>query len=271
MYLLALPTIAMTSLALPSAAMDSILSFCDATGLARLAQVNKTWQRIVYRKSIWEPKNVVYCHADLMLPMPPRDARHIGCQTQICFGRWLAGCISSNIRSHVLPVYIQHTKDPKKFMERAYKFWVERGKPCYIIEHHHACDVLIAPLPKDLNRSDRMRILFQLVKTRKSVSKNAYATYLLTQMAYSHTIDEPAVPDLDADTTPIARLKHTTLKQAHDRAVHINASQAALKAIYTRCVQLLTAHGFAELETNDAWFAGSRDTAWSAAGFSYVK
>ncbi len=262
----------MTSLLLPSVAMDAILSFCDATDLARLAQVNKTWQRIVYRKSVWEPKNIEYCHVELMLPTPPRGARHIGAQTQICFNRWLCGCTHSNIRSHVLPEYIHHTEDPKKYMERAYRFWKDHGRPCYIREHHHISDVLIAPLPKGLSRSDRMRILFQLVKTRKSVSKNAYATYLLIQMAYGHPITlPPPASDLEADATPMARLLHATEKQAHDRAVLINSLYSTLQTVYTRSAQLLTAHGFAELETNDAWFAANRDAAWSTAGFSYVK
>jgi hypothetical protein len=261
----------MAPLLLPSAAMDSILSYCDTTDLARLAQINKTWQRIVYRKSVWEPQNIEYCHTDLMLPTPPRGARHIGGQTHICFNRWLTGCIHNNILSHVLPAYIHHTEDPKKYMERAYKFWTEHGKPCFILQHHHVCDVLIAPLPKGMSRAERTRILYQLVKARKSVSKNAYATYLLTQIAYNHTFPELPVPLLEADATPLARLRHATLKLAQDRAAQINAFNAALQATYTHSAQLLTAHGFAEFEANDTWFRGGRDAAWSAAGFSYVK
>lgn len=261
----------MASLLLPSAAMDTILSFCDASDLALLAQGNKTWQRIVYRKSVWEPKNIEYCHIDLMLPTPPRGARHIGGQTQICFSRWLTGCAHSHSRCNVLPEYIHHTEDPKKFMERAHNFWEERGKPCYILQHHHVCDVLIAPLPKGMSRSDRMRILYQLVKTRKSASKNAYATYLLIQMSHNFAIAEPSVPALEADATPLAQLRYATVKLTHDRTEHINTFFRRIQDIYARSAQLITAHGFAELETNDTWFTGSRDAAWGLAGFSYVK
>lgn len=262
----------MASLQLPSVAMDLILSFCDATDLARLAQVSKVWQRIVYRKSVWQHMSYEYmADHEILLSVPPRGARHIQAHSNACFIRWLRNMRFGD-HSFALPEYIHHTEDPKKFLERAHKFWIEHGRPCFIQEHHHIADLLIAPLPKTLSKADRSRILFRLVKPKKAVSKNVYATYLLTELieitwAY-HELAPPAPPPAGSD--PYAQHKFKTRMMLRERAEHLRSFEEAVRAVYTRSTQLLTAHGIALFDTNDSWFAKNRDAAWSAAGFSYL-
>ena len=51
----------------------------------------------------------------------------------------------------------------------------------------------------------------------------------------------------------------------------INAVAAERCAKNNASFTALVRHGHAEFEANDVWFTRERDSAWSAAGFSYKK
>jgi hypothetical protein len=259
---------------LPTPAMESIHSFLDARDLATMAQTCKTWQRIVYRKSVWTEKNISYRSAPILTfgSVPPH-ARHLGTPTETCFLNWLKN--SKYIMTEdLLPVYIEHNADPAKFMKATRAYWMRHGCPCEIPEHHRLQDMLRIPFPRDFSKADRQRVLHRLIIPSESTSYNVYSHYLELlnrKLSRGGTLRVPSMGIIPDASDPLHRLWVASDAMLRARYDAINAAVAERCAKNSASFTALARHGRTEFEANDVWFVRERDAVWSTAGFSYKK
>ena len=262
-----------SELILPAPAMEAVLSFLDARDLATMAQTCRTWQRIVYRKSVWVEKNISYC-IDLTLihtSVPPH-ARHIGSPTETCFLYWLQDKRARLIFENPFPISIEQITDPAKYIKVAHTYWKRHGRPCALVDHHRLQDLLRFSLPREFTKSEKQRILHRLIAPTESTPHNVYCHYL---ERLNHEISKPLVlspisfePD---PTNPLHRYKVAADKFLRARFDAVNSAVAARCTKNQASFTALARHGHAEFELNDTWFRKERNGVWSAAGFSYKK
>jgi hypothetical protein len=257
---------------LPAPAMESILSFLDAQGLATMAQTCRTWQRIVYRKSVWTVNNISYRSAPTLLhATAPPHARHIGTPSEICFLYWLQ-CKAKIYTGDPVPVYIEHIAEPAKYIKAARAYWIRHGCQCKIAEHHRLQDLFRTPFPREFSKADKQRVLHRLIMPSESTTYNVYCHYLeLLNRHLSGSLHTPPMGIIPDSSDPLHRLWMATDCMLRARYDTINAVAAERCAKNNASFTALVRHGHAEFEANDVWFTRERDSAWSAAGFSYKK
>lgn len=239
-----------------------------------MAQTCRTWQRIVYRKSVWAEKNVQYRrHSMLILDKVPARARHIGTPTQFCFLHWLKEkSYIAHGRSDPFPVHILHISDPKMFLKAAHGYWKRNGCPCVVHEHHKLQDLMRMPFPASFSKTDKQRVLCRLLETPSCGVRNVYNKYLECQTSMlGSTLGIAPIGIIPDTSDPLHRYimeVHTTLQT---RMEAINAATLTKTAVYQSCISALARRGHSEFTINDTWYARERDAAWSIAGFVYKK
>jgi hypothetical protein len=261
---------------LPSAVMDGVFEYFDAADLARLAQVNKAWRSIVYRKSVWANKYWTLKHEyGVVLEKIPRDARHVGKPNALCFITWLFKTFEFN-NELTLPIYLLHSTDSAKFIKNAHAYWSKCRCPCVIMDHHEPTDLLIMRFPKSMDLSDRKRILARIIKpSTRTLHRSAheYSRYI-QHMLYSSResicsttlIHTPNPDDKDA-ADPLRRYRYDARRIQSDRFEAVVAYKERVYAAYTASITALRTHGICEFDINDAAFEKSRDLAWTHAAF----
>ena len=255
---------------LPSAVMDGLFEYFDTADLARLAQLNKAWRSIVYRKSVWVNKYwSLKNESGVILPSVPKDARHFGSPNAICFVTWL-------YNNPEFPTRIHHVYDSLKFIEAAKIYWYMRKCPCEIYDHHEPTDLLAMKLPKSMPLCERKRILARLVKpsTRRITRESHdYVKYLEHTTGSSKAVIwgtsngiTPNPVEKDSDD-PLIRYRYQTQSMLFDRFKAVESYKERIYDVYASSVMALRRHGRGEFEMNDAAFEKGRDLVWTHAAF----
>jgi hypothetical protein len=262
---------------LPSAVMDCIFEYFDASDLARLAQVNKAWRSIVYRKSVWADKYwSIKREPDIVVDKIPRDAQHIGKPTALCFATWLFKTFEYS--GDRLPIHLLHIADSTKFITETRKFWERRCCPCLIMDHHEPTDLLTTRFPKSMGLSDKKRVLARLIKPSvRNLPRDAheYSRYIQHMLCSSRgcvwnfvaPIHAPNPDDKDA-ADPLIRYRYEAQRILFDRFEAVTVYKDRIYAAYTASIAALRTHGMREFEMNDAAFEKDRDVAWTHAALA---
>lgn len=266
----------MTSITLPSDAMNKIVEFLDAKSFAKMAQVNKTWQRIAYQTEYWMHASwkIKKSGALLVTQTVPKDARHIGEKHEMCFIKWLAKQVKTPTN---LPKSLVHTTDFEKLIVAAKVVWKELGKPCSIVNHHYVRDVLRFPLPSDLPMHERKRISLRIVEEpRKSDLKNAYAVWIdgqIEEMMYDLLVGYDLITRFPAgmyESDPLMKLIRDFAKLDADRDTYIKEHQRKICTMYQASSLRLKKYSSKEFDANEKWFREKNEEVWVAAGFSWT-
>lgn len=257
-------------MALPSVIMDKLLAYFDAADLARLAQLNKAWRLIVYRKSVWGSKYwSLKNESGVLLPNVPKDARHYGSPHSICFITWLN-------KGPELPTRILHVSDGLKFIDAAKKYWYLRKCPCVIHDHHEPTDLLAMKFPKSVPTCERKRVLARLVRpsTRRiTVDAHDYIKYL------EHTVGSSKAAlwgqsygitpnPLEKDSAdPLIHYRYETQSMLFNRSATMTFYKERIYTAYASSIAALRTHGLREFEMNDAAFEKDRESMWTHTAF----
>jgi hypothetical protein len=255
---------------LPPPVMENILSFMDTTDYAHMAQTCTTWQRIIYRKSIWVKHCITYkSFPDLILDIPPHGARHIGITRRSCFFHWLEKVY--HFRMDMFPLSLERRIDANDFINIVYRYWKRLDRPCLIKEHHLIHDLLRLPFPETLSKSDQKRILYRILSHQISSTKNAYANYIELQRNYLNPIlvIPHVVSDDETSSDPLHRYRFSVLSVQRKRLEKINSMVRAAFDIYDYCSNAVMRRGMTEFELNDIWYKSNHDTLWGKAGFTF--
>ena len=261
---------------LPSVIMDTVFEYFDVVDLARLAQVNKAWRAIVYRKSVWADKYwSLKREPGVVVDKIPRDARHIGASHSICFATWLFKTFEYS--GERLPIAVLHVADPDKFIAEARKFWTARGRHCTIMDHHEPTHLLTMKFPKSMPLSDKKRVLARLIKPSiRNLHRDAheYSRYIQHMLCasrgcvwdFAEPIHPPNPEDKNA-SDPLLRYRYEAQAMLFDRFKAVDAYKQRVYEAYTSSITVLRRHGLSEFTANDAAFQKTPDVAWTGAAF----
>lgn len=171
---------------LPSEVVKQIIQYLSPVDLAKVAQVNKAWNQVVYSDTCWNVNKLweikpgsydeFYSGIDI-----PAYARHIGEPTELCFYDWMLQSKSIHVPFCVLEIanfdlYIHYFK----------QLWIRQGKPCIHTTHHKWYDVyrgraflqLLDPL-------DQQRVFYKHCRftiDREVVDTNSYRFWLIKHL-----------------------------------------------------------------------------------------
>lgn len=253
--------------ALPAPAMSRVFTFIDPIGLAKMAQVSKTWTRIVYRTSVWasytrvfKPHNK-YPH-DLLCARVPHNARHIGEPDSSCFHYWLL-----YTDRDMLPAYFKTIDDPSAYYRTLHTYWAREKKPCLRLIHHKMTDILRVPLPPTISESDLKYITFRIYES-PSDTRNKYSAFLASRFATLETMPRRATsPHGATGTDLLSRLCVDYEKTCGLRADFIDKMMRKYALVYERARRTLYTRSCAEFESNDDWYKRC-STVWDDAAFT---
>jgi hypothetical protein len=261
---------------LPSVIMDGVFEYFDTVDLARIAQVNKAWRAIVYRKSVWATKYwSLKREPGVVVDKVPKDARHIGAPHSLCFATWLFKTFEH--RGERLPIHLLHTEDSNKFILEARKFWNARGRPCTILDHHEPTHLLTMKFPKSMTLSDKKRILARLIKPsirglhRDTHEYSRYIQHMLCASRgcvwdFAEPINAPNPEEKNA-ADPLLRYRYEAQAMLFDRFKAVETYKERVYATYTSSILALRTHGLSEFTGNDTAFQKTPDDAWADAAF----
>ena len=145
--------------------MRILLEYFDAQTWAKLAQVCTTWKALAYRPAVWQalewkPRQG---HEDILLDSFPRNARHIGEPSTLCFHAWVNRIlVQEDFR--LLPKQIVYETDPVKKRNALQSYWSNHRKPCVHAHHHVWTDVLRARgYIQTMTKPELQRLYFRIV------------------------------------------------------------------------------------------------------------
>lgn len=133
-------------LVLPSPVMEKIFQFCGPIEKAHLAMTCKSWQRVIYRNSVW--KNYIWTpkgerFEDSKYFHLHKDARHMSHKSDLCFAHWI-GFICDSVLE--IPKIIHESWQNSDIVIKSLKtLWKESGCQCLILSHYNFEDIIIAP------------------------------------------------------------------------------------------------------------------------------
>ncbi len=245
----------MSTLTLPTPAMELITSYLDSRDLGTMAQVNTSWKTLVYRTStwkkfLWKPKtgSETLWHTNM-----PTLARHYGSPTKDCFLSWAKATLSDS------------SLDLKP--DALYMRWKSIGKPCVHLTHHHMWDVCRAtPQLKAMPATESTYYSYRLVSVFTKPGLNDYIAYLMREMDMLTKEYYFILSMMTSDYLRDLRLLCHKAKQ--DEYTEIVKLVESRKAIYEACIRKLQSHGVVEFETNDRYVKNNLEKAYSLVAFS---
>jgi len=151
----------------PVDVMQIIVSYFDTSDCARMAQVNRGWNTLLYRNSVWGNRQWMYRPGMIgTLLHLPKTARHRGTPHKGCFLHWLDGTrltlASSSLRA-------------------SYATWIEQKRPCLYIHHHEFSDTLLAKeMYTSFSQADQTYLFHRCAYVQIEEPRNRYVHVLQT-------------------------------------------------------------------------------------------
>jgi hypothetical protein len=250
------------SLSLPAPAMARIFEFMDPLMLTRMAQVSRTWMRIVYRTSVWEPYCITFktrLPLHILQSRVPPDARHVGEPDSSCFHHWLMHTDLAEFNKRFAGI-----DDPRAYYVALRAFWIRRKKPCLQLIHHKMSDVLKIILPPKL--ADIKYIAFRIYDNLVADSRNAYYTYLSTRLRLFGIMSRYPLCNTDDGADILTRLYETLKKTYNERADYIDAVMTKYRGSYELSRRALGARLSTGFRANEEWF--KRNAVWDEVPFT---
>jgi hypothetical protein len=245
----------MTTLTLPTPAMELITSYLDSKDLATMAQVNTSWKTLVYRNStwkkhLWKPKTG---SETLWYTNIPTLARHCGAPRKDCFLSWAKTTLADSSLG---------LKPDALFMR-----WKSLGKPCVHLTHHHMWDVCKAtPQLKTMPASESTYYSYRLISVFTKPGLNDYIAYLMREVDLLTKEHYFVLTMMTSDYLRDLRLLCHKAKQ--DEYAEIAKLVLERRKVLEACVRALQSHGVVEFDTNDSYVKNNLEKAYSLAAFS---
>ena len=257
---------------LPVPAMDVVFSYLDPVSMGKMAQVSTTWRDLVYRNEPWlRFEFVIRPEASALFVDSneiPCDAHHIGEPTKYCFLGW-----AQQTRTPGLPAALVQTADPKKYVERLYRYWIHLKKPCVHVTHHHAPYITnCAEIWKGLAERDKKRVTLRLATVLNYKDTNAYDAWLLAQR--SHLSPSRIMTPNPAELTesqkqdPFLVVKYKTQKMICEREQLLKDKCTALIEKLDSSRRAVSRRGKLYFEANERRFSANAESLWDASSFS---
>ena len=241
---------------LHSDVMFTLIQFFDAQCMAKMAQVSKTWKKIVYRSSVWtnfswKPKEKYRAYFVTESEIP-RTARHIGEPNAFCFQAWLQFKVETNIMNDISH-QLSNTHDPIAYMK---KQWSKLKKPCVCIYHHIWTDVLRGSIfLNTLSQADRQRFYNRIIM-QPTYTTNSYRMWLeehidkLVSMEFQYNEIPPQINTTNEnDVMYVFQLFLQTKKQNLRRCIQEQIT--TLRHIYKNSHRALLKYGIHEFNSNE--------------------
>ena len=270
----------MTSL--PADVMEHMLPYFDAVTWAKMAQVSKTWNQIAYRPSVWAQLEWKPTRASHPLFLKkdeiPKNARHIGEPTKLCFQAW-AQHISTNKVYHNFNKQFVHSTNKEGRLQYLYSYW-SMHKPCIHTRHHVWTDVFKARAHLNcLSQSDILRLYVRIMDDPGHI--NPYRSFIENRIhecsmgqqaqqpepepgagAGAGTGEEPGPTDL------IGGLLKKILKTEQDLEEVIRRSSEKALQPYIESRAALSRRGEVEFNANGRRYNAKRTEMLDSAAFS---
>jgi hypothetical protein len=252
------------SLSLPAPAMVRIFEYMDPLMLARMAQVSKTWMRIVYRTSVWDPYCITFKERTklprhILQSRVPPDARHIGEPDSSCFHHWLIHTELAEFNKRFAGI-----DDPRTYYIALREYWNQRKKPCLQLIHHKMSDVLKISLPSKL--ADIKYIAFRIYKNVVNDKRNAYYTYISLRFCVLETLRRYTPHTIEDRGDLLTSLYESMEKTSNERADYIDAFMKNYYMSYKLAGRAVSARSVAEFSANEEWFR--RNAVWDDVYFT---
>jgi hypothetical protein len=237
--------------------MPIIVEFLDMKDRAKMAMVNKAWNRCMYRSSIWKNNVWTPAHATVgAVVQLSLEARHIGTPCKTCFFHWL-----DNQRS-VRAVSVK----------KCYQHWKKIGSPCLYIHHHYFEDTVIASKQyKALSEKDKQYFFYRCTIPKPS-RENAYSAYLRSlieefqhiRMNLDRSILPPIIKSADVYNDLYTASMQTICKHNDDVYKYVKEYEYMLKS----CNEALVKRGHHQWILNEAAFIKDPVKIWDSVAFS---
>jgi len=237
--------------------MPIIVEFLDMKDRAKMAMVNKAWNRCMYRSNVW--KHDKWTPAAAMFGSVlhlPLEARHIGSPYKACFFHWL------DMQRSV------HTASIKK----CYQHWKKIGSPCLYIQHHYFEDTVIASKQyKALSEKDKQYFFYRCTIPNLS-RENAYSAYLrslIEEFQYIRmNLDRPIIHPIVKSGDVYNNLYATSLQIIHKYKDDIYKYAKEYEYMLKSCNEALVKRGHHQWILNEAAFAKDSVKVWDSVAFS---
>ena len=258
---------------LPAPIMDAIVQYLNPSELARMAQVSKGWQKIVYRPSLWRRnmwRPALRAPSGIFLKSVPADARHLGRPGPACFYMWL----SSDAATECLPRSVREISDVRAYTRAAADWWNANKRPCCVIHHHHLSDVLASPFPASASREDIKRLILRIAQlSGVGRENNTYAQWLgslhadveQTQIDYAMTLRGP--PDSAPTTDPVELWLRASTATAKNKKLHAMKYISNTVEKLKNAVTALRGWSPTMFEANEKWYKDNFDALWGVCAF----
>lgn len=244
---------------LPSDLMPLIMSYWDPKDRAKMAMVNKAWNRCIYRNEIWgtdrwnpNPGTIgIFLHL-------PHDARHIGSPYKACFFHWL-----DNQRIILV-----------KPVREYYHYWKQKGCPCLYIHHHRFEDTLIASKRYKKSSVKDQIYLFHRIAHREIESKtdryHAFLYILLQEFRQIRmNLPLPQVPASEIDSYPYTEFLKESSGLRYVNQVELHSFVQTYIERLKGCLRALERRGPTQWILNEIAFAKDPIAMWESVAFHW--
>jgi hypothetical protein len=245
---------------IPSDVMPIILSYWDMKDRAKMAQINKAWNKCMYRTSIWEGMRWTPAPGTIGRVLHlPETARHIGSPYKACFFHWL-----ENQR-------ITQSKPIHKY----YQYWKKKGYPCLYIQHHIFEDTIIASKQyKALSIPDQQYLFYRFTQNEKSIRGCKgyvdYIEFLLQEFQYIRMNMSRIILPVATGNDLASRFQYESLriiqKNQEETYEYVKNCEHKLRS----CKNAITKRGWLRWIVNEATFLKNPMAVWDSVALKII-
>jgi len=254
----------MATISIPSDVMPLILSYWDMKDRAKMAQVNRAWNQLIYRNCIWNTKRWIPAFSSMNTFLHlPFNARHVGSPYKACFFHWL----DSQHITYTNPVYIY------------FKHWKSKGSPCLYVQHHVFEDTVIAAKQyKSLSLSDQQYIFHRYIRSDSTHRINEYTAYLrdiLNEFQYIRMnlrrISTTHIPTPTSSSTNIINyMLNESLTIVHESETEIIKYLKFYEQRLKNSIRAISQRGLSLWEINESIFIKDPMRVWDSVAFQIL-
>jgi len=239
--------------------MPILVEFLDRKDRAKMAMINKAWNRCLYRNNIWgEDRWMPQAGTIGSVLHLPKGARHIGTPYKACFFYWLDN------QRFVL----------SKSISEYYRDWKQIGSPCIYIQHHQFEDTLIAStFYKELSSSKKLYIFHRFATYELREDINRYSLFLqsllreFTNIQLHLPVSRPIAESSYSDLSTLFHYKSQNIILANQAELRMYIQQYIHRL--RGCIQALERRGTASWIQNEAAFAKDPMMIWDSIAFKF--
>jgi hypothetical protein len=250
-------------MALPSELTRRIVEYLSPSDLARVAQINTSWRKVVYSNACWNPNKLwdiksgdsrheFYSGLEI-----PSNARHLGQPTELCFHDWLS-LIRKNKYHTSIPFCILESENHLKYIKYYKRLWISLGCPCIHTNHYKWYDVYKGRVYlHKLSPADQQRIFYKHCKfiiERDVLDTNPYRFWLQKHIENSigYTYARFDMSDIQPRSEHPADIIEAKIKtREYKRLQYLSDCRQLIIQKFHTSIQNLRIYGKKEFEKKD--------------------